>query len=311
MPGAGERKPGSTTRHAVDALEVADSPSTLRTRVRDWRHAGATVALVPTMGALHAGHMALVAEARSRAARTVVSIFVNPAQFSPAEDLDRYPRTFDADCALLADAGVDLVYAPSVADVYPAGFDTRVVPGGPATVGLEDAARPHFFAGVATIVAKLLMQAMPDVAVFGLKDYQQLRVVTAMVRDLDLPVEIVPVETVREVDGLALSSRNRFLSADGRRRAGTLHRALQDAAAAIRSGTLIEVALSAGRDTVLGAGCTLDYFEARDAVSLRAPEAGAIRLLVAARIGDVRLIDNVGLQDRGEEDADRADSRRG
>lgn len=295
MPGAGERKPGPTTRHGEVALPVAGSPAALRARVLGWRREGETIALVPTMGALHAGHGALVAEARSRAARTVVSIFLNPTQFSPAEDLDRYPRTFEADCALLAEAGVDLVYAPGVPDMYPAGFDTRIVPGGPASVGLEDAARPHFFGGVATVVAKLLLQAMPDVAMFGLKDYQQLRVVTAMVRDLDLPVEIVPVETIREHDGLALSSRNRFLKADERRRAASLYAALQEAAAAIRAGTPVEAALATGRNTILKAGCTIDYFEARDALTLKTPEEGAVRLLAAARLGAVRLIDNIGV----------------
>lgn len=295
MPGAGERKPEPTTRRGADLLPVADSPAALRTQVLGWRGAGETVALVPTMGALHAGHMALVAEAQSRAVRTVVSIFLNPTQFSPAEDLDRYPRTFEADCALLAEAGVDLVYAPGVPDMYPAGFDTRIVPGGAATVGLEDAARPHFFRGVATVVAKLLLQAMPDIAMFGSKDYQQFRVVTAMVRDLDLPVQIVPVETVREHDGLALSSRNRFLTADERRRAGSLYAALHNAAAAIRAGTPVEAALAAGRETLLGAGCTIDYFETRDALTLGSPEGGPFRVLAAAWLGEVRLIDNVGV----------------
>lgn len=294
MSGSVERKPADSAR----APAIATTPERLHTHVEEWRRGGDTVALVPTMGALHEGHLALVSRARAIARRTVVSIFVNPTQFAPSEDLGRYPRTFDADCALLAEAEADLVYAPAAADMYPAGFDTHVTPGGPALVGLEDAARPHFFGGVATVVAKLLLQAQPDQAMFGEKDYQQLQVVRAVVRDLDIPVEVVAVETEREPDGLARSSRNRFLTADERRRAGALHAALLQASAAIRSGVDVIAALAGGRDAVIGVGAALDYFEARHATTLTPVTdvtEGPIRLLVAARIGDVRLIDNLAV----------------
>ena len=177
-----------------------------------WRARRETIALVPTMGALHAGHISLVRLAQRRADRVIVSIFVNPSQFAPGEDLKAYPRTFAADVAVLADLKADLVWAPSVNVMYPSGFASRIVPEGAATVGLEDAYRPHFFAGVATVVAKLLIQCEPDVAIFGEKDYQQLKVVTRLARDLDLKARIVGAPVVRETDGLALSSRNRYLS---------------------------------------------------------------------------------------------------
>ena len=280
----------------VSPIATAANPAALRHVVRGWRGEGASVALVPTMGALHDGHLALVARARAEAQRVVVSIFVNPTQFSPAEDLDRYPRTFDRDCTLLAEAGADLVYAPAVADMYPDGFSTLVTVKGPAAVGLEDATRPHFFGGVATVVSKLLLQCLPDAAIFGEKDFQQLRVVTAMARDLDIPVSIVGIPTVREADGLAMSSRNRFLSAEDRRRAAELPAALLGAAQAIRNGTAIEAALKKGRDAIVSAGGVLDYFEARDAVTLERVDSARkrpVRLLVAARLGPTRLIDNV------------------
>ena len=277
---------------------IVGTPLALRRQMERWRRDGESVALVPTMGALHAGHLALVNRAQGAAKRTVVSIFVNPTQFAPSEDLDRYPRTFDADCALLTGAGVDVVYAPAASDMYPPGFDTLVTPGGAGKAGLEDAARPHFFSGVATVVAKLLLQCLPEVATFGEKDYQQLQVVKALVRDLDIPVEILPVATVRDADGLALSSRNRFLSAAQRHQATTLQAALSRAAMAIRGGAPLEAALAGARDLVVGAGCALDYFEARQAETLapvRALSEGPLRLLVAARLGDVRLIDNVAV----------------
>lgn len=288
----GERNP------AVLPVPVADTPTALRGQVAAWRRAGDTVALVPTMGALHLGHLALVAAAQAEARRTIVSIFVNPTQFAPAEDLDRYPRTFDADCRLLADAGADLIYAPGVGDMYPSDFAITIVPGGPALAGLEDAARPHFFGGVATVVAKLLLQCLPDVATFGEKDFQQLQVVKALVRDLDIPVRIRAVETVREPDGLALSSRNRFLTADERHRAAALHAALMQSADAIRAGVPLETAVGGARDTVISIGAALDYLEARHAETLAPVQTaadGPLRLLVAARLGSVRLIDNVGV----------------
>ncbi|MBB3771123.1 pantoate--beta-alanine ligase [Angulomicrobium tetraedrale] len=269
----------------------------LRAQVRAWRAAGERVALVPTMGALHAGHVELMNVARTLAQRIVVSIFVNPTQFAPTEDLGRYPRTLAADLEKADAAGVDIAFVPDVAEMYPPGFVTTISLAGPA-LGLETDFRPTHFAGVATVVAKLLLQTGPDVALFGEKDYQQLQVVTRMTRDLDLPVDIVGVPTVREADGLALSSRNVYLSAEDRATAPVLHRALQAAAAEIRAGGDIAAAVATARAQVIASGFALDYLEARHAHSLApiaAPEEGPIRLLVAARIGATRLIDNIGV----------------
>src|SRR6201987_1202206 len=217
-------------------IPVVRTVAALRRMTARFRDAGDTIALVPTMGALHAGHVSLVRLARRRADRVVVSIFVNPAQFAPSEDFATYPRTFAADVKALREAKADLVWAPGVADMYPDDFAVQVVPGGPAAAGLEDAARPHFFAGVTTVVAKLFTQCMPDVAVFGEKDYQQLKVVTAMARDLDLPVRIVGAPIIREPDGLAMSSRNVYLSEEQRRAAPELHRVLTGCAERLRHG---------------------------------------------------------------------------
>jgi len=250
------------------------------------------------MGALHPGHLALVRLAQRRADRVVVSIFVNPTQFAPHEDLKTYPRTFAADLVGLASVKTDLVWAPNLKAMYPVGFATRIVPEGPAKAGLEDAFRPHFFAGVATVVAKLLLQCTPDVAIFGEKDYQQLKVVTQLARDLDLATRILGAPTMREKDGLALSSRNRYLSASERKAAPTLYRVLMDCADKINGGESIDAVLAAGRAAITQAGLALEYFEARQAKTL-APlasvEAGPMRLLVAARIGATRLIDNVAV----------------
>jgi pantoate--beta-alanine ligase len=280
-------------------LSIAGTVPTLRRSVARWRDKGETVALVPTMGALHAGHLALVRLARRRADRVVVSIFVNPAQFAPTEDFSTYPRTFDADVAFLREEKADLVWAPkSVAVMYPEGFATRIVPEGPATAGLEDAFRPDFFKGVATVVAKLFTQATPDIAVFGEKDYQQLKVVTRMARDLDLPLRVIGMPTVREKDGLAMSSRNVYLSADERAAAPTLHRVLTLCAEKIAKGRPIATILSEGREAIERAGFALDYLEARHAETL-APVTSAkepVRLLVAAKLGKTRLIDNVGVK---------------
>jgi pantoate--beta-alanine ligase len=273
----------------------------LRSAVARCRDAGGKVALVPTMGALHAGHIALVKEARRSAHHVVVSIFVNPTQFAPNEDLATYPRSFDADVAALSGTA-ELVWAPTVEAMYPPGFSTRIDPAGPAVVGLEDRFRPHFFAGVATVVAKLLVQCQPDYAMFGEKDYQQLKVVTQMASDLDLPVTIVGVPTMREPDGLAMSSRNAYLSAADRATAPTLYRVLKQCAAAIgRDGNLSQ-ALDDGVRAIEAAGFTLDYLEARDADTLEKVETAApgspqkpLRLLVAARIGKTRLIDNIAV----------------
>jgi len=256
-----------------------------------------TIALVPTMGALHEGHFSLVRRAQSRASSVVVSIFVNPTQFAPHEDLTTYPRTFTADIAALAERDVALVWAPSVRTMYPDGFATRIAPEGPAAAGLEDASRPHFFAGVATVVAKLLIQCEPDIALFGEKDYQQLKVVTQLARDLGLKTRIVGVPIVRNRDGLALSSRNRYLSAAERAKAPMLYGALKDAAAKIAAGEPIPKVVEYGRNALAQAGFQVDYFEARNAGTLEPLKTSdePIRLLVAARIGKTRLIDNIGV----------------
>jgi pantoate--beta-alanine ligase len=257
----------------------------------------AKVALVPTMGALHAGHLALVRRARQRAERVIVSIFVNPTQFAPHEDLASYPRTFADDLAALAREGVDLVWAPSAAVMYPDGFATRIAPEGAAKVGLEDAFRPHFFGGVATVVAKLFLQCRPDFALFGEKDFQQLKVVTRLARDLDLRMRIIGVPTVREPDGLAMSSRNAYLGEAERAVAPVLYRTLRNCAQGIAAGSSVPKALAHGRKAITAAGFALDYLEARNAETL-APLSKhrdePIRLLVAARIGRTRLIDNIG-----------------
>ncbi len=257
-----------------------------------------TVALVPTMGALHEGHLALVRLAKRRAKRVVVSIFVNPAQFAPHEDFATYPRTITADLAALAALKVDLVWAPTIAEMYPRGFATKVEPTGPATVGLEDKFRPHFFGGVATVVAKLFLQVSPDIAVFGQKDFQQLKVVEGMARDLDLPVRILGAPTVREKDGLAMSSRNAYLTPAERAAAPTLHRVLKQCAGAIKAGKPVASTLLTGRAAIERAGFAVDYLEARHSETLQPVAAlkdGPIRLLVAAKIGKTRLIDNVAV----------------
>ena len=279
--------------------------SQLRRAVADFRQvqrkargSQQTIALVPTMGALHDGHLSLIRRAQSRADRVIVSIFVNPTQFAPNEDFRSYPRTFAADLAALRALHVDLVWAPPVETMYPQGFATRIVPEGPALAGLEDAFRPHFFAGVATVVAKLLTQCEPDVAIFGDKDYQQLKVITRLARDLDLRTRILGAPIVRERDGLARSSRNVYLSPSERQTAPTLYRVLKECAAAIAAGKPMAAVLDGGRAAITRAGFALDYLEARHAETL-APvgslKDGPVRLLVAARIGKTRLIDNVGV----------------
>ena len=281
------------------APKIAKTVPALRREIARWRTAGETVALVPTMGALHEGHLALARLARRRADRVVVLIFVNPAQFAPTEDFSTYPRTFASDVAALADQNTDLVWAPENVEVmYPKGFATRIVPHGPASVGLEDAFRPDFFKGIATVVAKLFIQTMPDIAVFGEKDYQQLKVVSRMARDLDLPLKVIGAPTVREPDGLAMSSRNVYLSPDERAVAPVLYRALRLCAQKIAQGRRITTILAEGREAIERAGFTLDYLEARHAETL-APIAsandGPVRLLVAAKLGKTRLIDNVSV----------------
>ena len=277
---------------------IARNLSTLRTAIAAFRKKRESVALVPTMGALHRGHLALVKEARRRADRVVVSIFVNPTQFAPTEDFGSYPRTFDTDIAALSEAEVELVWAPTAEVMYPEGFATRIEPAGAAKAGLEDKFRPHFFGGVATVVAKLFTQVTPDVAVFGQKDYQQLRVVTQMAKDLDLPLKVIGIPTVRERDGLALSSRNAYLSEAERAAAPALARVLNACAGRINRREPIEMVLEEGLAELRHAGFAVDYLEARHALTL-APAGslkdGPIRLLVAAKLGKTRLIDNIGV----------------
>jgi pantoate--beta-alanine ligase len=261
-----------------------------------YRDAGERLALVPTMGALHAGHLALVRRARRRADRVAVSIFVNPAQFAPTEDFASYPRSFETDVAALRDEGVDLVWAPPRDVMYPEGFATSVTVKGPATVDLEDRFRPHFFGGVATVVAKLFAQCRPDFAMFGEKDYQQLKIVIRLAADLDLKVHIIGVPIVREKDGLALSSRNLYLSPGERAVAPMLYRTLKESAARIAAGEPVARVTSEGWLAIEAAGFAVDYFEARHADTLRrieTAEDGPLRLLVAARLGKTRLIDNI------------------
>jgi pantoate--beta-alanine ligase len=282
----------------TDRLCIARTIPALRRIITPWRARVERIALVPTMGALHGGHIALVREARRRARRVVVSVFVNPAQFGPHEDFATYPRKLDTDLAVLATTGADLVWAPPVSVMYPAGFATRIMPAGPATAGLEDRFRPHFFSGVATVVGKLLNQCTPDFAMFGEKDYQQLKVVTRLAKDLDLPVKIIGVPTVREKDGLALSSRNAYLSESDRAAAPILHRVLEDCAGEIARGLPLAAVLDHGRTAMEAAGFRLDYLEARNSETLQpiaSVEDGPVRLLVAAHIGNTRLIDNVGV----------------
>jgi pantoate--beta-alanine ligase len=283
----------------ADRPALAEDVAGLRETVARWRKQGTRVALVPTMGALHAGHISLIERARAEADRVVVSIFVNPTQFSPSEDFSKYPRTFEADLAKLCTAAADLCFAPDVAGMYPQGFATTILVDGVAKVDLEDHFRPTHFTGVATIVAKLLIQAQADVAIFGEKDYQQLLVVKRMAVDLDIPTRIVGAPTLRETDGLAMSSRNVYLSSDERTRATALHRALREAAARIKAGDRIGDAMRAATETVVGAGFKIDYLEARHADTLArvaGRDDGPIRLLAAARIGATRLIDNIAVE---------------
>jgi pantoate--beta-alanine ligase len=263
----------------------------LRAALAPWRGDG--LAMVPTMGALHDGHLSLVAQARRHAPRTVVSIFVNPTQFAPHEDFAAYPRTLEADLAKLA-GKADIVFAPNALEMYPEGFATTVTVGGPSA-GLESDFRPHFFAGVATVVAKLLLAAMPDVAVFGEKDYQQLLVVRRLAADLALPTRIVGAPTLREADGLAMSSRNAYLGSDERHTAAKLNQILKDAIARARAGSL-RAAESGAEDALRRAGfARVDYVAIRDAETLAAIETldRPARILAAAHLGRTRLIDNM------------------
>lgn len=255
------------------------------------------LALVPTMGALHAGHMALVEEAKRRSGKVAASIFVNPTQFGPNEDFSRYPRREGEDARMLEAAGCDLLWMPSPSDIYPEGFATSVHVAG-VSDRWEGEARPGHFDGVSTVVAKLLLSVRPDLALFGEKDFQQLVVIRRMVADLDIAVKIAAVATVREEDGLALSSRNAYLSPDERGRAAALPRALEYARGAILAGTPVRSALDTARKMLVEAGFSrIDYFALVDAKSLEPLDlaGGEMRLIAAAVIGSTRLIDNLGL----------------
>jgi pantoate--beta-alanine ligase len=277
---------------------IARTIPALRRALDGLRAKKATIALVPTMGALHDGHVSLVRLAKQRARKVVVSIFVNPTQFAPTEDFGSYPRTWKADLAKLAAEGVDLVWNPDVKTMYPDGFASRIITDGPASVGLEDRFRPHFFGGVATVVGKLFTQCRPDVAIFGEKDFQQLRVVTRMAADLDLGVKVIGSKTVRERDGLAMSSRNVYLSPEERRAAPILFQAMKETARCLRAGEEVRSAQAAAIETIAAAGFSVDYFETRHAETLAqvtSRKDGPLRILVAARIGTTRLIDNIAV----------------
>ena len=277
------------------APSILDSVAGLRGAVAAWRAAGLTVALVPTMGALHEGHMALVRAARAHGGRTVVSLFVNPTQFAPDEDFALYPRDPADDLAKLAEAGVEAAFMPPTDAIYPPGFATAVHVDG-VTAGLESATRPQFFAGVATVVTKLLLQCLPDVALFGEKDYQQLATVRRLVADLDIPCRIEAVPTVRDADGLALSSRNAYLSAEERRVAPRLFEVLSWMAPALSQGAKSADAVANGTAALKAAGFTrIDYLAVCDAETLAPVEriTAPARVLAAAWLGETRLIDNV------------------
>ena len=281
-------------------IAVARTVAALREAVGGWRAKGERIGLVPTMGALHRGHLTLVEAARGQCERVVASLFVNPKQFGPREDFAAYPRDEATDLATFGEVGVDLVFAPSVEEMYPPGFASNIRIAG-ISEGLEGAHRPGHFDGVATVVAKLLLQCLPDAAFFGEKDYQQLMVVHRLVRDLDIPVRIEGMATVREPDGLALSSRNVYLSPEERRVAPQLHRVLTDTAAALRERPdSVEPAPAAGSAALDGAGFFLDYLELRDAADLSPMSAldRPARLLAAARLGRTRLIDNIAVLPR-------------
>ena len=281
----------------TESLDIVRSVAELRARVKYWRDMGLKVGFVPTMGALHQGHLALVGRGLELADRVVASVFVNPTQFGPNEDLSRYPRQEARDAELLEGAGCALLFAPTVAEMYPEGFVTTVTVAG-VSEGLCGEVRPGHFAGVATVVAKLLLQCLPDVALFGEKDYQQLAVIRRLARDLDIPCAIEGVPTVREADGLALSSRNAYLSAAERATAPIVHRTLLAVAEGMRAGGKASELCAKAASELLAAGfASVDYVEVRDADSLAPVERldRPARALLAARLGGTRLIDNVAV----------------
>lgn len=277
------------------SVKVVFTVRDLRHTTAEWRRAGKTIALVPTMGALHPGHISLVDEAKKSADKVVVSIFVNPTQFAPHEDLARYPRDEAGDLAKLTEAEADVVWSPSVEEMYPAGFSTSVKAGS-AAADLEGAFRPHHFDGVATVCCKLFNQVTPDVAIFGQKDYQQLSVLRQLVEDLNMPLQLIAAPTVREKDGLALSSRNAYLSNKERAIAPALYATISEAAAKVAAGTPFTVVTTTATASLAAAGFTkVDYVEIRDAATLSASVSPGkpLRILAAAWLGKTRLIDNV------------------
>jgi pantoate--beta-alanine ligase len=280
------------------APQIVTTVAELRHRVAAFRQDDSRIALVPTMGALHTGHLSLVREAQEYADVVVVSIFVNPTQFAPHEDFDRYPRALMADAEKLGATGeTDLIFAPSVGEMYPPGFATKLEVGGPAA-GLESDIRPHFFSGVATVVSKLLIAAMPDVAVFGEKDYQQLLVVRRMVTDLGLNIQILGAPIVRERDGLAMSSRNAYLAPEERQIAGQMNIVLQGLVAELRDGMALPAVEEKGKKGLLAAGFnSVDYVTVRSAENLEPLTAldRPARVLAAATVGNTRLIDNMAV----------------
>jgi pantoate--beta-alanine ligase len=279
-------------------MKTVTTIAALRAEIAGYRRDRLPVGLVPTMGALHTGHLSLVRETQKRTERLVVSIFVNPAQFAPHEDFERYPRELEADGEKLAATGVDLIFAPDTAEMYPDGFGTRIEVAGPST-GLETDFRPHFFAGVATIVTKLLIAAQPDLATFGEKDYQQLLVVRQLVRDLGLPIEILGAPIVREADGLAMSSRNAYLTPSDRAIAARLNGVLKDTIARVTRDGLVASGEVYGVEALRKAGfATVDYVAIRDAATLAPIDAlnRRARILAAARVGGTRLIDNMAIE---------------
>ncbi len=278
-------------------LKIVRTIENLREETSLWRREGLTCAIVPTMGALHEGHLQLVRRALEHADRVVVSIFVNPKQFGVTEDLSRYPRDEDKDVALLAQENVPLVFMPNAQQIYPAEFATSVQVSGPAKAGLEDKFRPQFFDGVATVVAKLFIQSGADCALFGEKDYQQLQVIKRMAKDLDLPIKVIGVATEREASGLALSSRNRYLTKSELQQATGIYKNLQQAAEKIRGGSKAQSATRAAARSLTTLGFKVDYVTARNASTLAVPqtEDEPLRLLAAAWLGKTRLIDNIAV----------------
>ncbi|MCB1636425.1 MAG: pantoate--beta-alanine ligase [Xanthomonadales bacterium] len=286
-------------------MPLVSQVAALRAQSQRWRCAGERIALVPTMGNLHEGHLSLVREAKLHADRVIASIFVNPTQFGPGEDYERYPRTFEADRLALQAAGCDLLFAPTVAEMYPEGNAEGMVGLNPGPLGRQlcGAFRPGHFEGVLQVVARLFHQALPDVALFGEKDYQQLTLLRALARDLGFPVQVIGLPTVREADGLALSSRNQYLAADERQQAAQLHATLQQAAGELLAGAAVEGVEQAGYARLLKAGFRPDYLAVRRSEDLGTPTAGdrELRVLAAARLGTTRLIDNLAVTRAGQD----------